>query len=226
MTQDSDIQFKEDERQAVYRAIFERRDVRSEFLSTPISKSVISRVLGAAHHAPSVGFMQPWDFIVISSLEIRQTVKSMFNQANDESALNYTGERQKLYKSLKLEGIMESPINICVTCDRSRGGPNVLGRNSIIDTDIFSVCLAVQNLWLAARAEGLGVGWVSIVDPDKLKSLLAIPDSVYPIAYLCMGYVERFNERPDLEAHGWRSRLELKELLHKDKWGTPLNIES
>ena len=218
--------FSEQERQAVYRAIFERRDVRSNFLPTPISDKVIVNVLSAAHQAPSVGFMQPWDFIVISSPEIKVSVKAIFELENEKAAKNYSGEQAELYKSLKLEGILESPINICVTCNRKRGGSNVLGRNTIFDTDVFSVCLAVQNLWLAARAEGLGIGWVSIVDQNQLKSILKLPEDVYPIAYLCMGYVDEFNEQPDLEKAGWRSRVDLGSLLHANTWGTPLKTQS
>jgi len=155
--------FSDGERRGVYRAMYERRDVRSQFLPDPIAPEVLARLLDAAHHAPSVGFMQPWDFIVIEEREIRQAIKAVFEDENRKAAENYTGERARLYRKLKLEGILESPLNLCVTCDRSRGGPHVLGRNTILETDLFSVCLAIQNLWLAARAEGIGVGWVSIL---------------------------------------------------------------
>ena len=162
--------------------------------------------------------MQPWDFILIDDLALRQSVKETFDRENNRAAENYDGERATLYKSLKLEGILESPLNICVTCDRSRGGPNVLGRNSIIDTDLFSACLAVQNLWLAARAEGIGVGWVSIVDQLELSLLLGLPEHVYPLAYLCIGYVTEFLPMPELGVKRWRSRIPLRDLVHHNNW--------
>lgn len=211
--------FSETERRGVYRAIHERRDVRAQFLPDPIPKDVLTRLLEAAHHAPSVGFMQPWDFIVIESRDVRETVLTLFEQENLKAAERFEGERKEHYRSLKLQGIMESPLNLCITCDRSRGGPHVLGRNSIVETDLFSTCLAVQNLWLAARAEGIGVGWVSILDQDLLSKALNLPEHVYPLAYLCLGYVSEFLDQPELEVKGWRSRLPLDELVHQDRWG-------
>jgi len=220
---DPDRPFSEDERNGLYRAIFERRDVRSEFLPDPIPRPVLARLLKAAHHAPSVGFMQPWDFILIDSLDVRQQVLASYNQENVKAANNYDGERQRTYLSLKLQGIVESPMNLCITCDRNRGGSHVLGRNSIVDTDLFSTCLAVQNLWLAARAEGIGVGWVSILDQSTLARILNLPDNVYPLAYLCLGYVSEFADQPELETRGWRSRLPLNELMHGNLWGQSLD---
>lgn len=214
--------FTDAQREGLYRAIFERRDVRSQFLPDAIPDEVLARILRAAHHAPSVGFMQPWDFIVIDSLAVREQVLNSFNEENAKASGNYTGERQQTYRTLKLQGILESPINLCITCDRSRGGPHVLGRNSIMEMDLFSTCLSVQNLWLAARAEGIGVGWVSILDQGILSDILQLPDHVYPLAYLCLGYVSEFLEQPELQAKGWRSRLPLEELVHGDRWGQPL----
>lgn len=217
-----DHRFPEDERRGLYRAIRERRDVRSQFLPDPIPADVLARLLHAAHHAPSVGFMQPWDFIVIDDLDTRQSVKALFDRENDKAAAHYAGERGALYRRLKLEGIQESPLNLCITCHRGRGGPHVLGRNTMLDTDLFSVCLAVQNLWLAARAEGIGVGWVSILDPAELAHTLGLPPDVHPVAYLCLGYVHEFLPRPELETQGWRNRLPLHELVHGNGWGRPL----
>src|SRR5262245_36349622 len=131
--------FSEDEKRGLYRAINERRDVRSQFRPDRISAAVIARLLSAAHHAASVGFMQPWDFIIVEDITLRRAVKRLFDRENERAAINYDGERAALYRSLKLEGILESPFNLCVTCDRRRGGPNVLGRNRVIDTDLFSV---------------------------------------------------------------------------------------
>lgn len=216
---DHNSPFTDQEREGLYRAIYERRDVRSQFLPDPVPPEVLGRLLTAAHHAPSVGFMQPWDFLVIDSLEVRKSVLALFDQENAKAADNYTGDRQDQYRSLKLQGIIESPMNLCITCDRSRGGPSVLGRNTIVETDLFSTCLAVQNLWLAARAEGIGVGWVSILDQDDLAQTLNLPEHVYPLAYLCIGYVSEFLDEPELQAKGWRSRLPLAELVHRNGWG-------
>ncbi len=210
--------FTESEKTAVYRAIHERRDVRAQFLPDPIPDTVLKRLLAAAHAAPSVGFMQPWDFIIIDDLEIRQRIKTNFDTENAKAATNYTEQQADLYRQLKLEGILESPINICITCDRQLGGEHVLGRNSIVERDLFSSCLAVQNFWLAARAEGLGVGWVSILDNQLLSQVLNLPAHVYPLAYLCVGYVSAFLEQPELAQKGWRQRLQLNQLVHYNRW--------
>jgi 5,6-dimethylbenzimidazole synthase len=214
----SDHRFSDEQRAGLYRAIHERRDVRSQFLPDPIAADVLARLLQAAHHAPSVGFMQPWDFIVIDNIDVKRAVKMLYDEANAAAANNYSDERAAQYRRLKLEGIVDSPINLCITCDRQRGGPHVLGRNTMLETDLFSTCLAVQNLWLAARAEGIGVGWVSIVDPARLARTLKLPAQVYPVAYLCLGYVSEFLPKPELEIAGWRSRLPLEQLLHGNTW--------
>ena len=214
----TDHRFSDEQRAGLYRAIHERRDVRSQFLPDPIAPDVLARLLKAAHHAPSVGFMQPWDFIVIDSIDVKRAVKALYDDANADAAQNYSDERAVLYRRLKLEGIVDSPINLCITCDRQRGGPHVLGRHTMLETDLFSTCLAVQNLWLAARAEGIGVGWVSIVDPARLAETLKLPVQVYPLAYLCLGYVSEFLPKPELEIAGWRARLPLEQLLHANTW--------
>ncbi len=219
---DQNRPFSEEELNGLYRAIYERRDVRSQFLPDPIPVDVLARLLNSAHHAPSVGFMQPWDFLVIDSVAVRESVLDIFEQENRKAADNYPGDKGVHYRTLKLQGILESPLNLCITCDRSRGGTHVLGRNSIVETDLFSTCLAVQNLWLAARAEGIGVGWVSILDQQQLAQTLKLPDNVYPLAYLCMGYVSEFLNQPELQAKGWRSRLPLAELVHGNTWGSPI----
>ena len=214
-----DRQFSDVEREAVYRAIFERRDVRRNFLPAPIPDQVLTRVLTAAHHAGSVGFMQPWDFVVVRDRTTKGAVKELFRQANEKAAACYEGERAALYRSLKLEGIEEAPINIGVTCSRQRGGPHVLGRSTVRDTDLYSTCCAIQNLWLAARAEGIGVGWVSILDHGALKRVLGVPKPVKVLAYLCLGYVSDFAAKPDLETAGWRERLPVESLIHYESWG-------
>ena len=226
MTNNPNHPFSEQEKAGFYRAIYERRDVRSQFLPDPVPNDVLARLINAAHHAPSVGFMQPWDFIVIDSVAVREQVLAIFEQENEKAAGNYQGDRQQTYRSLKLQGILESPLNLCITCDRSRGGTHVLGRSSIVEMDLFSTCLAVQNLWLAARVEGIGVGWVSILDQEQLAETLGLPEHVYPLAYLCLGYVSEFLDQPELQAKGWRSRLPLNELVHGNGWGQTLDDEA
>ncbi|WP_395450252.1 5,6-dimethylbenzimidazole synthase [Aminobacter sp. UC22_36] len=198
---------------AVYRAIFTRRDVRSHFLPDPIGDEVLVRLLLAAHHAPSVGFMQPWNFIVIRDRQRREHVRDLFFAARQQELPEIAEERRELYRKLKLEGICESPLNLVVTCDRSRSANSPLGRWHNPEMDLYSTVCAVQNFWLAARAEGVGVGWVSILDREALKQLLGIPDHVVPVAYLCVGHVSEFAQKPDLERHGWGSRLPLADLI-------------
>ena len=214
-----DGQFSDYERAAVYRVIFERRDVRRNFLPSPITDAVLARILTAAHHAGSVGFMQPWDFVVVRQPATKFAVKQLFQKSNGQAAMHYEGARATLYQSLKLEGIEEAPINICVTCNRQRGGRHVLGRSTVRDTDVYSTCCAIQNLWLAARAEGIGVGWVSILDHEALKRVLSIPRPVKVLAYLCLGYVSEFSAQPDLETAGWRARIPVEQLIHHEMWG-------
>ncbi len=202
----------------IYEAIFKRRDIR-HFKPEAVPVEILKRILEAAHHAGSVGLMQPWNFILVEDRLVRRKIKEVFEEENRRASENYSGERKGLYRSLKLEGILESPLNLCVTCDRTRRGPHVLGRNSIRDVDIYSTCCAVQNLWLAARAEGVGVGWVSIVNNDRLKELLNIPDHVLPVAYLCVGYPVEFRDKPLLEEVGWERRRGLDDLIFLDRWG-------
>ena len=210
--------FSDVERRAIYRTIFTRRDVRSQFLSTPITDAEIARVLLAAHHAPSVGFMQPWSFVVIRDHSVKASVKKLFQSANDEAALKFQDHQRTDYMKLKLEGITDAPVNICVTCDRKRAGEVVLGRTHVPETDLYSTVCAVQNLWLAARCEGIGVGWVSIYREAELKTLLGIPDDQVVIAYLCIGRVAETYAGPELAAKNWRQRLNLADLIHFDGW--------
>ncbi len=217
----ADPHFSTAERDAVYRAIHTRRDVRGEFLPDAIPDEVLARVLTAAHHAPSVGFMQPWDFIVVRSRAVRQKIHADFLAAHAEAEQMFDEAKRATYRNLKLEGILESPVNLCITCDRSRHGPVVIGRTHIGAMDVYSAVCAVQNLWLAARAENLGVGWVSILHPQALREALGIPPEIIPIAYLCIGYVRDFHARPELEAAGWLKRMPLPELLHFDGWQGP-----
>jgi 5,6-dimethylbenzimidazole synthase len=211
--------FTAEARAAIYQTIFSRRDVRGQFLPKTVPDEVLSRIITAAHYAPSVGFMQPWNFLVVRSPETKQKVHAAFAEAHAEAAEMFDGEQRTTYKTLKLEGILESPIGICITCDRERTGPVVVGRTHMKTMDLYSSVCAVQNLWLAARAEGLGVGWVSIFNQAALQEALGIPKGITPIAYLCVGYVSHFYAKPELEAAGWLPRLPIEDLVYFDQWG-------
>ena len=210
-------EFSESEKAAFYRAVFERRDCR-RFRPEPIPEPTLARLLEAAHHAPSVGFMQPWDFILIRDSQVREKIHQAFLRANAEAQELFEGERQRQYATFKLEGIRESPLNICVTCQRDRFGPVILGKTCQPEMDLYSTVCAVQNLWLAARVEGIGVGWVSIVRADELSAILRLPSQVVPVAYLCLGYVKEFATEPELQTAGWLPRLTLKEVVRFEGW--------
>ena len=214
------------EKEGLYKAVFSRRDVRSHFIDKKIQDDVLVKILNAAHHAPSVGYSQPWDFILIKNKVTRLEVKNSFivERKKSISLLDNDLDRQDKYIKLKLEGILESDINICVTYDPQRFGPFILGRTSIPETGEYSVCCAIQNLWLAARAEGIGVGWVSILSIEDLRKILEIPNHVKPIAYLCLGYVNKFEDKPDLERVDWLRRTILSKVIHFEDWNnTELN---
>jgi 5,6-dimethylbenzimidazole synthase len=214
------------EKEGLYKAVFSRRDVRSHFIDKKIQDDVLVKILNAAHHAPSVGYSQPWDFILIKNKVTRLKVKNSFivERKKSISLLDNDLDRQDKYIKLRLEGILESDINICVTYDPQRFGPFILGRTSIPETGEYSVCCAIQNLWLAARAEGIGVGWVSILSIEDLRKILEIPNHVKPIAYLCLGYVNKFEDKPDLERVGWLRRTILSKVIHFEDWNnTELN---
>ncbi len=211
--------FTQEARDAIYQTIFSRRDVRGQFLPTPVGDEVLSRILTAAHYAPSVGFMQPWNFLVVQSPDTKRRVHAAFAKAHAEAAGMFEGDRRATYQKLKLEGIVESPVGICITCDRERTGPVVVGRTHMKTMDLYSSVCAVQNLWLAARAEGLGVGWVSIFHQADLQEALGIPKGITPIAYLCVGYVSHFHDKPELETAGWLPRLPMEDLVYFEQWG-------
>jgi 5,6-dimethylbenzimidazole synthase len=204
----------------LYETIFRRRDIRN-FLPDEVPDEVLARIIVAAHHAASVGFTQPWDFIVVRDLERRREVKRVFERERARNAAQFTGARLRKFLSLKLEGILDAPLNLIVTCAPDRFGPAVLGKVSIREVEVYSTCLAVGNLWLAARAEGLGVGWVSIVRNDLLRKIFSIPPQVIPVAYLCVGYVESFPDQPLLESAEWAARMPPRDLLHFDSWDGP-----
>lgn len=210
--------FSRAEREAVYRAIETRRDVRDQFLPDPLPDDLVGRLLHAAHSAPSVGFMQPWNFVLVRSGKTRREVHRAFLRANAEAAAMFEGERRRQYRALKLEGILKAPLSICVTCDPTRGGKVVLGRTHNPRMDVYSTVCAVQNLWLAARAEGVGVGWVSIFHDDDIRAILGIPAHVEIVAWLCVGFVDRLHAQPELAVKGWRQRLPLADLVFEERW--------
>lgn len=212
--------FTTEEKEAVYKAIYNRRDIRS-FLPNPIPTEVIHRILDAAHHAPSVGFMQPWSFIVISSQEIKDRLAWAADKERRALAIHYEDEEEKENKflNLKIEGLKEAPLTICVTCDPTRGGSHVLGRNSIPETDILSTACAIQNMWLAAYSEGLAMGWVSFYKKNDIRDILDIPPHVDPIALMSIGYTDQYPEKPLLELANWEKRRSLDNLIFQNKWG-------
>ncbi|WP_078411610.1 5,6-dimethylbenzimidazole synthase [Priestia abyssalis] len=210
--------FTKEEKEAVYKAIYSRRDIRS-FLPNPIPEGIINKILDAAHHAPSVGFMQPWNFILISSQEIKERLAWAANKERRALAVHYEGEKEDKFLSLKVEGLKEAPLTICVTCDPTRGGSHVLGRNSIPETDILSTACAIQNMWLAACSEGLAMGWVSFYKKNDVRDILQIPPHIDPIALLSVGYTDQYPEKPILELANWEKRRELNNLIFENKWG-------
>ncbi len=217
--------FTNDEKNGFYKAIYSRRDVRSRFTSKSINDEILTRILNAAHHAPSVGFSQPWNFILIKDEKTKMKIKESFDEERKRSSQFVDEPKRSQYLSFKLEGILDSPVNICVTYDPTRFGPFVIGKSSIPETGIYSVCCAVQNLWLAARTEGLGLGWVSILSNNALKEVLELPEHVIPVAYLCLGYVEEFALKPDLETAKWLPRLDLKDVVYYEKWEQKQNLD-
>lgn len=218
---DSDNSISEKDRKGFYKILFSRRDVRTHFIKKDIQLPIILRILNAAHHAPSVGYSQPWNFIIIKDENTRKKIKDSFIKEYEKSKklLEHDKVKQNKYKSLKLEGILESNLNICVTYDYTRFAPFIIGKTSIPETGIYSVCCAIQNLWLAARAEDIGMGWVSIVSNKEIKKLLNIPRHIKPIAYLCLGYVSEFSILPDLEKSKWLNRINLDDIIYFEKWG-------
>ncbi|MGO8958876.1 MAG: nicotinate-nucleotide--dimethylbenzimidazole phosphoribosyltransferase [Streptosporangiaceae bacterium] len=211
--------FPADQRAAVYRVIDERRDVRRGFLTDPIPVEVLERVLAAAHRAPSVGFSQPWDFILITDRGRRARIKALAERSREDFAASLPGARARAFDRLKTEAILQTPVNIVVTCDPTRGGRHTLGRHAQPQTAAYSSVLAVANLWLAARAEGLGVGWVSFFSERELAAELGLPSHLEVVAYLCIGYVTSFAPEPELELAGWARRRPLGWAVHAEEFG-------
>ncbi|MGV9648130.1 nicotinate-nucleotide--dimethylbenzimidazole phosphoribosyltransferase [Streptomyces sp. NPDC003554] len=207
------------EREAVLRVMRERRDIRNGFRSDPIPHEVLLRVLEAAHTAPSVGHSQPWDFVVIRSAETRRTMHELAQRQREAYAKSLPKGRAKQFKELKIEAILDTPVNIVVTADPTRGGRHTLGRHTQPQMAPYSSALAVENLWLAARAEGLGVGWVSFFDEREMVRALGLPEHLEIVAYLCVGYVDEFPEEPELMQAGWSKRRPLSWVVHEETYG-------
>ncbi|OZC47066.1 5,6-dimethylbenzimidazole synthase [Rhodococcus sp. 14-2483-1-1] len=203
---------------SVYAAIRSRRDVRAEFDGTVVDDDTLRRILGAAHQAPSVGNTQPWDFVVVRKPDTLSAFAAHVAGCRQDFADKLDAERRKTFDPIRIEGIETSGTGVVVTYDPNRGGRHVLGRDTVDDTGLFSAVLAIENLWLAAIAENVGVGWVSFYDEAYLTELLDIPAPVRPIAWLCVGPVESFQEVPDLERFGWRSRRPLDDALHFEQY--------
>ncbi|WP_317495386.1 5,6-dimethylbenzimidazole synthase [Haloechinothrix sp. LS1_15] len=202
-----------------YRVLERRRDVRAEFTGEPVDEDVLRRVLEAAHAAPSVGLSQPWDFVLVSDRDTREEFRRHVLAEREVFAESLNAERKGTFSRIKIEGILESSLGIVVTYDPQRGAPAVLGRHAIADAGLYSVCLAIQNLWLAATAENLGVGWVSFYREEFLAELVGLPPGVRPVAWLCLGPVHELASEPDLERHGWRERRPLADAVHRERYG-------
>ncbi|HZF89250.1 nicotinate-nucleotide--dimethylbenzimidazole phosphoribosyltransferase [Streptomyces sp.] len=207
------------EREAVLKVMRERRDIRNGFRGDPIPHEVLLRVLEAAHTAPSVGHSQPWDFVVIRSAETRRTMHELAMRQREAYAKSLPKGRAKQFKELKIEAILDTPVNIVVTADPTRGGRHTLGRHTQPQMAPYSAALAVENLWLAARAEGLGVGWVSFFDEREMVRALDLPEHLEVIAYLCVGYVDEFPDEPELMQAGWSKRRPLSWVVHEETYG-------
>ncbi|MGM9928505.1 MAG: 5,6-dimethylbenzimidazole synthase [Bacillus sp. (in: firmicutes)] len=212
------IRLSDEEKQGVYKAIYNRRDIRS-FLNQPVQDETLMKILEAAHSAPSVGFMQPWNFILIKDDEIKKELASSVEKERRALAIHYEGtDRELQFLDLKIAGIVEAPITICVTNNPFRAGDHVLGRNSIPETDLMSTSCAIQNMWLASYAEGLAMGWVSFYKKDDVRRILEIPYHVDPIALISLGYTEYYPDRPLLEIYKWEKRQQLEQLVFQNKW--------
>ncbi|TQF69484.1 5,6-dimethylbenzimidazole synthase [Rhodococcus spelaei] len=201
---------------SVYDAIRMRRDVRAEFTGERISEPQLTRILQAGHNAPSVGNTQPWDFVVVQNPDTLETFADHVADCRRNFADSLPPERRETFDPIKIEGICESGTGIVVTYDPSRGGANILGRHTVDDTGVFSAVLAIQNIWLAAVAEGIGVGWVSFYDEEFLTDLVGVPAPVRPIAWLCVGPVSQFQQTPDLVRFGWRDGRPLDDAVHRE----------
>ncbi|MBA1323541.1 5,6-dimethylbenzimidazole synthase [Pseudomonas plecoglossicida] len=212
----SEHAFSEAERAAVYRAIGERRDMR-HFAGGEVAPQVLTRLLTAAHQAPSVGLMQPWRFIRISQRDLRGRIQTLVEQERVRTA-EALGERSDEFMQLKVEGINDC-AELWVAALMDKREAHIFGRRTLPEMDLASLACAIQNLWLAARAEGLGMGWVSLFDPQALAELLAMPADAKPVAVLCLGPVEAFYPAPMLALENWAEQQPLSAMLYENQWG-------
>lgn len=212
----SDHRFKPEQIDAIYQAIFQRRDMR-HFKSDPINPAILKRLITAAHHAPSVGYMQPWRFIRITDTQIRQKMYDCVQSEREDTA-KALAEREGDFRKLKVEGIKDCGEVLVVTLANERE-KHIFGRRTLPQMDLASASCAIQNIWLAARAEGIGMGWVSIFEPAELAKILNLPQGCDPIAILCLGYVDAFYDKPMLEQENWAKREQLADLLMENQWG-------
>lgn len=213
----ADHRFSDPEIAAVYRAIAERRDMR-HFRPDPVDPALLQRLLWAAHHAPSVGFMQPWRFIRVTSRALREQMHALVETERQATA-RALGERQDDFMRLKVEGLLDAGevVVVALADDREK---HIFGRRTLPEMDLASVACAIQNMWLAARAEGIGLGWVSIFDPVELARLLGMPEGARPVAILCIGHVEAFYPRPMLEMEEWAERMPIDSVMAENAWPT------
>ncbi|MDA8302880.1 MAG: 5,6-dimethylbenzimidazole synthase [Actinomycetota bacterium] len=209
--------FPEDEKEAFYRVIEARRDVR-RFRPDPIPQALLERVLGAAHAAPSVGHSQPWRFIVVSEAASREQAALVAERERLRQARLLTEEAGRKLMDIQLEGIREAPLGLVVCCDRRAPAKGVLGRATFPDTDLWSCACAIENLWLAARAEGLGLGWVTLFPPEELRALVGLPDGVETLGWLCLGWPDERLPLPGLERAGWSRRVDLATVVLSERW--------
>ena len=213
----ADKVFSEHECRVLERVMRYRRDVRgNHFTAEPVSDMIIDRILDAALRAPSVGFSQPWEFVVIRDPKLKQGVRASFETANQTAKPLFDQGGRSQYAKLKLEGITEAPVNLAVFY-RPSDGP-VLGQTTVAEVGLYSVVCAVQNMWLMARALNIGMGWVSILDPEEVKRLVNAPKACRLVAYMCLGYVSDFGDTPELEQIGWETRKRRAEVIHKDSF--------
>lgn len=211
--------FSIEDTESIYKVIATRRDIR-RFKTDPIPPDTVGRILEAAHLAPSVGFMQPWNFILIESAEVKKRLAWAADKERRALAIHYEeNNRASEFLALKIEGLKEAPLTICVTCDPSRGGSHVLGRNSIPETDMMSTACAIQNMWLASCVEGLAMGWVSFYKKSDVRDILNIPPHIDPVALISIGYTDVYPKAPILETANWEKRQTLKNLIYKNIWG-------
>ena len=209
--------FTSQEQQSLQDIMRHRRDVRgNRFTDEPLSDSVVQQILQVAEISPSVGFSQPWEFVIIRDQQTKQSVADIFETENEQAEKQFTDEKRHHYAKLKLEGILKAPVNIAVFYKPTKGA--VLGQTSMPEMGEYSVVCAVQNMWLMSRVLNVGMGWVSILDPQKIKQLLHAPQKNKLIAYLCLGYVDEFLESPELEQLKWQSRVPLEQAIHKERY--------